>query len=112
MPHLLGKNDLALHAITNWQYNDLSYYENVIEMYMRGVTKIGTVENVRNDLCDMLSETDSLTDSLRLEIQNSPKFNVGFYPEKFKDLFTEDLIEIVANSNKNIIDKYKYTFGG
>lgn len=106
-PHL-DHVDMYIHS--TWLESDVGFYQHVCNLYTKYITRLCTFENIRQDLASCLKECEEYTPELQDRIDNTRPINVTYNPSNYRTHYNSDLVEIVANSNKQIINQYGYTF--
>jgi hypothetical protein len=103
--------DIKLYNKTmyNWLHSNKSLYTILVEQHTANCTKVGKLENIRTDIKDMLLSTNELNDDLIEKIDNVDNINITKYP-KVKEVYTKEMIEIVAISETSMITEFDYKF--
>lgn len=109
--HLSVSEQQASHfRVTGlWLDSDNSYLEHLYDLYLKDVAFVGKNENLRNDLVEVLTKFNLITDNLREEIENSPRIQVGKKVD-YRTYYTDETAQLVADTHQRIIEKHNYTF--
>jgi hypothetical protein len=106
----MQKFDIGMHDFwIPWFESKEPFYQYKFKYYLDNVTKIGTMENIRDDLESMLLYAGDLTPELSAEIHNHPKRNVGVDAD-YRTYYNEETYEIVRRSTLPIIEQFDYKF--
>jgi len=97
-------------VFTSWLDSDDGLYQHFCNVYCRYATRIGTFENIRNDLLDMVTESGELTPELQDRIINSPPVNVTIDQIDYHTYYTHELYEYVNLSSTKLLKVKHYEF--
>lgn len=94
----------------SWVDSDASYFQHMYNLYSRYTTKIGTIENIQQDLVDMLYTSGDFSPELVHAVLNNGPVNVTYNKPDYRSYYSDDLIDIVARNNQQIITDHGYKF--
>lgn len=92
-----------------WVNNDVSFYEQLASVYMKYCTKIGKYETVQQDLVDMLTDSNELTDNIKNSIDKLGKINVTSKQVDYRTFYDTKTIEAVEQTSK-FLKEFNYTY--
>lgn len=102
------------YSVLNWLNNNKSFYETQIDYYTNGCDYIARFENVVEDVKTFLSMHNLLTDEISHALDTTPPIWVTNENGKtdYREYYNDETKLIVQNGNKNMIEKFGYTFEG
>lgn len=106
--HVLGT------LVNDWLINNKSFYETQIDYYTNDCDYIARFENVVEDVKTFLSMHNLLTDEISHALDTTPPIWVTNENGKtdYREYYNDETKLIVQNGNKNMIEKFGYTFEG
>ena len=117
--HNRRRTDDSIHKtlgylVLNWLNNNKSFYETQIDYYTNGCDYIARFENLREDVKTFLSMHNLLTDEISHALDTTPPVWVTNENDEtdYREYYNEETKLIVQNGNKNMIEKFGYTFEG
>ncbi len=93
-----------------WLTSDESYLEHLYTLYFKDTIHIGKLENSRDDLIEICRKTGILTSELEEKILSNPHRQIGNKKADYREYYTDETIQLVADTHKRIITKHGYTF--
>jgi len=96
--------------IEQWQHSNTGLYSSLINYYTMPASYVGKYENLKDDLIYMTKTAGDFTNEILDNILNMPPRNVTVCKEDYRNYYTDETIEIVHSTSKNIIKKYNYEF--
>lgn len=92
-----------------WLDNDCSFYTHLYNVYTKDADQIFRTENAHAELRSCLSDLNLLTGEIETKIRTVDKINVGLKVD-YRLYYTTETVKLVADSHKEIIDRFGYTF--
>ena len=92
-----------------WVNNDKGFYNHVFSLYSKHATYIGRFENLNTDLRQFIIKVGDITPEIENNLKTIQPINVT-KPCDYRLYYTEELKNLVYESNKSIIKQYNYKF--
>jgi hypothetical protein len=107
----LRQIDNALLSLAEqWIEQDIGWYQLMCDMFLENTTKVGTTENIKNDLKEMLLLSNELTDEIDNSLETMPPKNSGNIKVNYQLMYNNELQQAVYDSSKSLIDRFNYSF--
>ena len=95
--------------IHDWMVGSKSLYQTVCDRYYTIATRLGRIENIIVELKNMTIVAEEQNAVVDTNIDCTVKTNIGT-PVNYHDMYTPELVDIVANSSKDLISRLNYRF--
>jgi len=96
--------------LTEWMNTDKSYYNVICDVYTRYAHTIGKYETLKPDLIKMVTQSGDISAELLERIENTPPINVTADKDDYRSYYNDSTRQLVANTSKELIERYGYEF--
>lgn len=104
---LISKNTIDIGS--RWIDSDLSFYQFRMNTFLERSTRIGKLENIKEDLITTTIEYGDYTKEVAFLIEKHPRVNYSNEVD-YRSYYNTETAELVYDTHRPIIDRFGYEF--
>jgi hypothetical protein len=92
-----------------WVNNNDNFYKHIVNLYTKHATDIGKYDTLKEDLRNFIIKVGDMTPEIEDNLHTITPINYTPYCN-YRDYYTAKMEALVYESNKDIINKYKFVY--